>query len=191
MFILNRAIASCDDRLEESRPRPRLQHVNIKISYIQKELENSHKNLRMTLTEKVHQCITSHIVSAMKGHLSFPLMSLNFITSPVGRAHRHTSLSCKPSLPKTRIARGTDHKKRMIFFIQLLSFYLFIVSPMKEIFVTESFRFYDRETLGCSPLRVIAMKTKKKEKKYIIRCFFVGSLRVNISVLNVIRERCG
>lgn len=62
---------------------------------------------------------------------------------------------------------------------------------MKEIFVTASFRFYDRETLGCSPLRVIAMKTKKKEKIYIIRCFFVGSLRVNISVLNVIRERCG
>lgn len=101
-----------------------------------------------------------------------PFDVLNFITSPVGRAHRHTSLSCKPSLPKTRIARGTDHKKRMIFFIQLLSFYLFIVSRMKEIFVTASFRFYDRETLGCSPLRVIAMKTKKKEKKIYYTVFF-------------------
>lgn len=145
----------------------------------------------MTLTEKVHQCITSHIVSAMKGHLSFPLMSL------ISLHHlwaEHIAIHhCPASHHYLRQGQpvGQIIKKRMIFFIQLLSFYLFIVSPMKEIFVTASFRFYDRETLGCSPLRVIAMKTKKIEKKYIIRCFFVGSLRVNISVLNVIRERCG
>lgn len=99
--------------------------------YGQKKLEDSHKNLRNDNDWKgppmhyISYCFCKERTSII------PFDVLNFITSPVGRAHRHTSLSCKPSLPETRIAHGTDHKKRMIFFIQIL-FFLFIYSVPYE-----------------------------------------------------------